>query len=88
MSVFRSIVAEVDVDLVKKLSHTEGFDADDLLVTRRDTTFPIQLKSRSLLTVKSATLVYEEGKEVDLGIGKIDSRIHGSSVQVSKIVAL
>lgn len=79
-----SIRAEVDVDLVQRLSNTERFDVDGFLVIRRSTAFPIKLDTRSKLSVTSVTLVYEEGKkEVDLRVVKLDSKSYGSTVEVN-----
>ena len=80
------IGVEVDVDLVQISSHTENFDLDGFLVTRRGTTFPIQLNTRSRLTITSATLVYEEGKEVALTVVKLDHGILSSTLEVSCII--
>ena len=82
------IGVEVDVDLVQISSHTEDFDSDDFLVTRRGTTFPIQLNTRSRLTITSATLVYEEGKEVALTVVKLDHGILSSTLEVSCIIMI
>ena len=76
------VSAEIDIDKVKELSHTKEFDTDEFVVTRRDTVFPIQLKSYHKLKVNSATLVYEEGKEVTLQIVKQNPRFSGASLEV------
>ena len=61
---------EVDVDHIEALSHTQGYDVDEYLVTRRDTTFPVNLKTRAKLTVEDATLIYDKQNQVSLKLGK------------------
>lgn len=78
-----SIRAEVDVDAVQRLTHTERFQLNGFLVVRRGESFPIRLIARSRLTVSSATLVYEEGKhEVALELGELNSKKYGTTLEV------
>ena len=84
------IQAVIDVDLLQKLSHCEDFDSDelnDIVITRRGTTFPIQLrtlKTKPLGWVDSAALVYayDESKEVVLELVSLDVRVYGADLQV------
>ena len=86
------IKAAVDKDLLQKLSHTADFDTDelrDVVVTRRGTTFPIQLrtsKKARLDKVAAATLVYvfDDGKEVELELVSLGVRVYGADLQVCK----
>lgn len=80
------IRAEVDVDLVQTICNTSNFDVDGVVLIRRDTTLPIRLDTRSKLRggTTSATLVYEEGKNVvALQVSKEDSKYSGSTIEVS-----
>lgn len=79
-----SISANVDVETVQRLNHTEKFDVKGFVIVRRDVSFPIRLTARSTLTVTSATLVYEEGQhEVSLQLGDVNSSRFGTTLQVS-----
>ena len=81
-----SISANVDVEAVQRLNHTEKFEVKGLVIVRRDVSFPVRLTARSTLTVTSATLVYEEGKhEVSLQVGEVNSRRLGTTLQVSVV---
>ena len=77
-----TVSAEIDVDQVKRLSHTQDFDVPEFIVTRRDTSFPITLRTRSGLTVHSVTLDYEEGKKIDLEVEDTSSRVYATIINV------
>ena len=77
-----SVSTEIDVDQVKRLSHTQDFDVPEFIVTRRDTSFPITLRTRSGLTVQSVTLDYEEGKKINLEVEDTSSRVYATIVTV------
>lgn len=77
-----SVSAEIDVDQVKRLSHTQEFDVPEFIVTRRDTVFPITLRTRSGLTVHSVTLEYEEGKKIELEVEDTASRVYATIINV------
>ena len=80
-----TVIPEIDEDQVKRLSHTQGYgDLDEFLVTRRDTTFPVNLKTRARLIVESATLNYNAQNKVSLKLGKQTTRVYGTSVEVSR----
>ena len=79
---------EVDVYRIQRLSHTQGFMVDDLVVTRRGTTIPVTLKTRSRLVIESAALEYDEEKSVALTVERQNSRVYGTVVEVSSLVAL
>ena len=76
------VSAEIDVDQVKRFSHTQSFDVPEFIVTRRDTTFPITLRTRSKLNVQSVTLDYEEGKQVQLEVVDTSTRIYATIINV------
>ena len=76
------VSAEIDVDQVKRLSHTQSFDVPEFLITRRDTTFPITLRTRSKITVQSVTLDYEEGKQVQLEVVGTDAKVYATVIRV------
>lgn len=81
-----TISAEIDEDAVERICHTENFNVDEFVVIRRGTTIPIQLNARSLLSLESATLVYDEGenpKEIAVPIEKLNSRVYGSTFEAS-----
>ena len=92
-----TVSMEVDVDYIEKLSHTQGFMVDELLVTRRGTQFPVTLKTRSRLTIDSAALVYDEEiqrggdlsvmyeRNVALTVEKQNSRVYGTVLEVSSV---
>ena len=77
-----SVSAEIDVDQVKRFSHTQDFDVPEFIVTRRDTSFPITLRTRSGLTVHSVTLDYEEGKKIDLEVEETSARVYATIINV------
>lgn len=52
----RSVRAEVNVDRVEGLHHTDGFESDEYVVTRRDGELPVMLHTRGKLRVSSAAL--------------------------------
>ena len=79
-----SVSPEIDVDQVKRLSHTQDFDVPEFIVTRRDTSFPITLRTRSGLTVQSVTLEYEEGKKIDLEVEDTSTRVYATIVNVRR----
>lgn len=83
-----TVSMEVDIDLIERLSHTQGFDIAEVVVTRRGTTFPVTLKTRSRLTIDSATLIYDEKKSVTLAVEKQTSRVYGTVVEVSYIIIM
>ena len=80
------VSAEIDVDQVKRLSHTQNFDVPEFIITRRDTTFPLTLRTRSKITVQSVTLDYEEGKQVQLEVVDTDTKVYATIIRVRYIV--
>lgn len=80
-----SVSAEIDVDQVERFSHTQGFDVPEFLVTRRDTTFPITLRTGSRLTLHSVTLDYEEGKQIQLEVLDTSARVYATIIKVSNV---
>ena len=78
-----SVRVEVDVDQVERLSHTQGFDADEYLVTRRDTEFPLTLHSNSQPRVEEAKLVHASGSEIALKLGDQNVRRSGTVVKLT-----
>ena len=78
-----SITAEIDEDQVKRLSNTQSFDVGEYLVTRRDTSFPVTLRSQSKLTVKSVTLDYKEREQVELEVESTSTRVYATIINVS-----
>ena len=70
---------------MKRLSNTQDFDVSEFLVTRRDTTFPITLRTRAGLEVQSVTLNYEEGKQVALEVVETSARIYATIVKVNLV---
>ena len=77
-----TISMEVDIDLIERHSHTQGFDVAEVVVTRRGTTFPVTLKTRSRLTIDSVSLVYDEKRNVAATVEKQTSRVYGTVVEV------
>lgn len=80
-----SVSAEIDVDQVKRLSNTQSFDVPEFVVTRRDTTFPITLKTRSGLSVQSVTLDYDEGKQIELEVVDTSSKVYATIINVRTV---
>lgn len=80
-----SVSAEIDVDQVKRLSNTQSFDVPEFVVTRRDTTFPITLKTRSGLSVQSVTLDYDEGKQIELEVVDTSSKVYATVIKVRTV---
>lgn len=80
-----SVSAEIDVDQVKRLSNTQSFDVPEFVVTRRDTTFPITLKTRSGLSVQSVTLDYDEGKQIELEVVDTSSKVYATIIKVRTV---
>lgn len=81
-----SVSMDVDIDRIEKLSHTQGLSANKLLVTRRDTKFPVIVKTRSRLVIESAALVYNESKSVPLTVESQINRVYGTVLEVRLIV--
>lgn len=77
-----TVSMEVDVDLIERLSHTHGFDVAEVVVTRRGTTFPVTLKTRSRLTIDSASLVYDPKRSVSLTVENQSSQVYGTVAMV------
>lgn len=78
-----TVRAEVDVDQVERLSHTQGFDVDEFLVTRRGTEFPVTLHSNSEPRVEDARLVHASGNAIELRIGDQNTRRSGTVVKLT-----
>lgn len=78
-----SVRVEVDVDQVERLSHTQGFDSDEYLITRRDTEFPLTLHSNSQPRVEEAKLVHASGSEIALKLGDQNVRRSGTVVKLT-----
>ncbi len=82
-----SVSLAVDTDRVSKLSHTQGFDVDELLITRRGTKIPVMLKTRSqLVIIESASLVYDDSKSVPLTVENQKNQFSGVMLEVRKSV--
>ncbi len=81
-----TVSMDVDIDRIEKLSHTQGLSANKLLVTRRDTRFPVMVKTRSQLVIESATLIYDESKGVPLTVESQISRVYGTVLEVRETI--
>lgn len=78
--------AEIAVDQVKRFSRTQDFDVPEFVVTRRDTSFPLTLRTRSRLAVHSVTLDYEEGKRIGLIVQGTVTRVYATIINVSILI--
>lgn len=78
------ISLEVDVDRISKLSHTQGFNIDEFLVTRRGTKIPVMVKTRYGLTIESAVLmyIYDENKKISLSLETQKNQSYGVMLEV------